>query len=552
MGMKTPEPGDTSFTNILLQEMRQFLDTDGFIDIKDLHGHMCSRKAKLWATPVHMALKPGQLSIKLYPLKPDGASPTVLSHSTAADRAIFHHLLVQVEKQLTPDDTEGIVQWLGTGAPSNVSNVIFQTTAQISSVVQNMEHSDSSILKDLAPPSKTEILTAWDRVVELVEVFRERQVAMQDSQQAKSRRTNEFLKQLNSLNQAVRGLLEYNILCDPGMQHDAALEEAINDTTLESLGVAEQLRLRQMVLSTSTPRDNAQPDNQDIDSSISIQEYKEYGPYVDPAELPSLSERVRSLANILGAHKSSEFKSLMCFKYEHHPDEHKYVLHFSVPKPYQSKSNRSQYDSLYTVMRKIKGSRRPSLDARLCIAYQLSNAIRKWHSVGWVHQGVSSHNVVFFRKDGAAHPDYLHPFLQGFELARPDSDPSIGRPMEDVAFNIYRHPSRQGTARRGHRKIHDIYSLGVVLLEIGLWQTALDMLDPRQRDSMSPQDVRSALQIACDQRLAHYAGESYQKAVSACLGADLGVDVDNEEGTHLGAAFKQKVIDRIEEGVRCS
>ena len=551
MGMKTPAPGDTSFTNILLQEMRQCLDTDGFIDVKDLHGRLCRREANLFATPFYMALKPRHPSIKLYPLKHDDAMPKMLAHSPAADRAIFHQFLVQVESQLTPDDTEGIVQWLGTGTPSNVSNVIFQTT-QISSVVQNMEHSDSSILKELAPPSKTEILTAWDRVVELVEAFRERQTAIQDSPQAKSRKTNEFLKQLNALNQAVRGLLEYSILCDPGMQHDAALQEAINDSALESLGVAEQLRLRQMVLSTTTPRDSAQADDQSIDKSISIQEYKEYGPYVDPTELPSLSERVRRLAEILGAHKSPDFRSLTCFKHEHHPDEHKYVLHFSIPKPYQSKSTPSQYDSLYTVMKKIKGPLRPSLDARLRIASQLSGAIRKWHSVGWVHQGVSSHNVVFFRKEGTAHPDYLHPFLQGFELARPDSDPSIGRPMEDVAFNIYRHPSRQGTARRGHRKVHDIYSLGVVLLEIGLWQAAVDILDPRQRDSMSSRDVRKVLQAACDQRLAHYAGESYQKAVSACLGADLGVDVDDEQGTHLGAAFKHKVIDRIDEGVGCS
>jgi hypothetical protein len=55
----------------------------------------------------------------------------------------------------------------------------------------------------------------------------------------------------------------------------------------------------------------------------------------------------------------------------------------------------------------------------------------------------------------------------GFEFSRPEFDFSSGRPDKDPARNVYRHPARQGKPDKPFAKIHDIYALGVVLLEIG-------------------------------------------------------------------------------------
>ncbi len=38
------DPGSRSFTRILLNEMRDAVARDGFVDIKDLHGHLCGRR----------------------------------------------------------------------------------------------------------------------------------------------------------------------------------------------------------------------------------------------------------------------------------------------------------------------------------------------------------------------------------------------------------------------------------------------------------------------------------------------------------------------------
>jgi hypothetical protein len=66
------------------------------------------------------------------------------------------------------------------------------------------------------------------------------------------------------------------------------------------------------------------------------------------------------------------------------------------------------------------------------------------------------------------------PYFTGFALSRPDgpaTDTSLTAPVLDVA--TYRHMDVQGFGGRAisrYRAIYDIYSLGMVLLEIGMWQ----------------------------------------------------------------------------------
>jgi hypothetical protein len=40
----------------------------------------------------------------------------------------------------------------------------------------------------------------------------------------------------------------------------------------------------------------------------------------------------------------------------------------------------------------------------------------------------------------------------------------------DVSNDIYRHPNRWGEPTSRFEKLHDVYYLSVMLLEIGLWQ----------------------------------------------------------------------------------
>jgi hypothetical protein len=105
----------------------------------------------------------------------------------------------------------------------------------------------------------------------------------------------------------------------------------------------------------------------------------------------------------------------------------------------------------------------------------------------------------------------------GFEESRENEGQSSNVGFYgDWQTNIYRHPERQGEhpANR-YSMIHDVYSLGVVLLELGLWQP-LDKYK-QQLHLKSPNQALEFLQTLAG-RTAITMGERYRDIVLFCLG----------------------------------
>lgn len=89
-----------------------------------------------------------------------------------------------------------------------------------------------------------------------------------------------------------------------------------------------------------------------------------------------------------------------------------------------------------------------------------------------VHKSFRSDNILFFPPSTSALNDSATlnldcPWILGFESSRPEDDFTDGRADSSPSRNIYRHPDRQMSPQKPFSKIHDIYALGVVLLEIG-------------------------------------------------------------------------------------
>ena len=73
-----------------------------------------------------------------------------------------------------------------------------------------------------------------------------------------------------------------------------------------------------------------------------------------------------------------------------------------------------------------------------------------------------------------------------FDLPSPLGSPaSLQWILFEPSRDIYRHPERQGQPTTPFKKIHGIYSLGVVLLEIGPWEPAIKL----QRNLFAPQSI---------------------------------------------------------------
>ncbi|KUL83513.1 hypothetical protein ZTR_10824 [Talaromyces verruculosus] len=130
-----------------------------------------------------------------------------------------------------------------------------------------------------------------------------------------------------------------------------------------------------------------------------------------------------------------------------------------------------------------------SLDKRFKVARTLAKAIYCLHSAEWLHKGIRSSNIVFLppaqTDTGTTQADvqFNHAYLVGFECSRPNSQ---DEGTENIAgtedSNLYRHPAAQGLPKADpdsylgdtgrFSKNHDIYSLGVILIELGLLMSA--------------------------------------------------------------------------------
>ncbi|KAG7130557.1 hypothetical protein HYQ45_010662 [Verticillium longisporum] len=144
-------------------------------------------------------------------------------------------------------------------------------------------------------------------------------------------------------------------------------------------------------------------------------------------------------------------------------------------------------------------------------------------------------------------PDGLsvsHPVLVGFGLGRTSDKTSETIDVRQIGshFDLYQHPELRADAHKRYKKRHDIYSLGLVLFEIGIWQSIFYF----KKDNQDAQDFRRTIRNACESHLAHFMGKAYQRAVLQCLDEDdmwkeaEGDDDDDSSETH--EVFFWKVV----------
>jgi hypothetical protein len=550
MGTKTPMPGKRSFTKALIREISSCLGTEGEVLTTTLLRNLVARKAELWATPFWIPLLQGRGEIRL---KPMGSTSTFEDANRSHES--FYRLIFRTQEDLNSSNVVEIARWLGNDMPGSVTTLkveaVLQTTTQLHNMVQGISHDDMQLGKVLDQASKSDILTAWQNVITLIKQYHAQQhdsIRNVLDTNITQQRSREFLKQLDAFNSTMTDTLERHVLNSCTTSDPSAMQEILHDPAAQSLGIADQLRLRQIVLSSDTPNTDGLSDIPSQSASAVhavLQEYKVYAEHTSAKEMSGLAARAHLLAELLSAPKSEEFRSLRCFGLLQEELDHRFVLQFEIPTCYGVDGD--QHSNLQALIRDSKGPKRPTLNERFHIALVLAKAVQKWHSVGWLHQGISGPNVIFFTKEGSERVDYMSPFLQGFDFSRPGSDPSIGISTNNIGFEIYRHIDRQGAHRKGHRKIHDLYSLGVVLLEIGLWQNAFDIISVSDKNSQlsTPRMKRDKLLGACSRRLAHYAGTAYASAVNVCLSGNFEVDLDDAMESRLARSFENKVIKEL-------
>jgi serine/threonine protein kinase len=233
-------------------------------------------------------------------------------------------------------------------------------------------------------------------------------------------------------------------------------------------------------------------------------------------------------------------------------------------------------DKVLALARSDRGIRHP-LNHRLRLANQLANSILYVHLAQFVHKHVAPENILLLTRAGAnkrgSFPYALgDPFLVGFDRTRAEQAISTGRGEMDIADCIYHHPERWGrTAGMRFSMLHDVYSLGVVLLEIALWDSLVvwlhkefgfprerfiawkfirDMFDEKAgslKDGITAEDVQEALIRYAKHHIPLIMGEGYTNVVISCLSGDFKVEKpDRFQDGGIGFVYMINVISKLE------
>ena len=176
---------------------------------------------------------------------------------------------------------------------------------------------------------------------------------------------------------------------------------------------------------------------------------------------------------------------LRCIGYRTDPAELVFAYPFSFDSPHTLR---------YHLLRNNDYS--CTLDYRFRLAQEIQEAVFSVNTAQFVHKNIRPDTIVLFSKASKppqpTRPDEIRlldesllspAYLTNWTMLRETSATSHRHGDKEWDRNFYRHYHRQGTKPQERYQIkYDIYSLGVCLLEIGLWESFV-VIDPRTKQA---------------------------------------------------------------------
>lgn len=274
----------------------------------------------------------------------------------------------------------------------------------------------------------------------------------------------------------------------------------------------------------------------------------EWRPINSPSEPVSqeLLLRVDALAGLSSTpSKPAEIRVLDCVGYYLDKERRAFGILYRFPQLRGGESGESAEPmSLFQLISSTANSThgRPFLGARFAIARSIASCILYCHSINWLHERLNSFNIVFFSRPGTpiATPRTL-PFVVGFDHSRQDKKKAFSHgPPSDERLQHYLHPDYSDG--RPFRKLFDYYSVGLVLLEIGLWRT-LESITSKYKFH-DREGVRKEVVERYLPGLLYSMGEIYYETVRACLDHGLGSKDSSDED--VATSFQELVVEKLE------
>lgn len=190
-----------------------------------------------------------------------------------------------------------------------------------------------------------------------------------------------------------------------------------------------------------------------------------------------------------------------------------------------------------------------SLYDRISLAEQLASSISFIHVLDLVHKNVRPETILVFQDD--QRPTHLGTlFLLGSKALQTTRDKIPRSDSSAWEDDIYKHPDRQAShPEEDYSSMqHDIYSLGVCLLEIGLWESFVDT-DKYKDYFVESDSLKDQYTALAKKQLPKKMGEKYMNIVINCLSCmdksneDFGNESEfqDSDGILIGVKYIEKV-----------
>jgi serine/threonine protein kinase len=291
-------------------------------------------------------------------------------------------------------------------------------------------------------------------------------------------------------------------------------------------------------------------DKQHVSNNV-IVETKNYDEHYSIESIAKeLFARLKATVRLLNTAQS--FRVLRCNGYYHDMKSFSLGLVYSYPTVLSLNQQQSQQaletSTLHSILQQdFKGQYRPLLGDRFRLAHSLAHSVFEFHKVNWVHRSLSAFNIVFFKPPAALWTDHMRePYFMGFLTSRRNDTFSFTEgPTDDEQHKKYLSPEYGKDSQR-FLQHYDYYSLGIILLELGLWRTLEDMSKGVAFQG-SREELKEALLRLALPRLGQTMGVVYQQAVQDCLCWKLQQEEQANEDCSSTAnlRFYKSVVERL-------
>jgi hypothetical protein len=259
-------------------------------------------------------------------------------------------------------------------------------------------------------------------------------------------------------------------------------------------------------------------------------EYANFDSTYRDTGVPPPLQRLESLAMFLQPMRAESQTNLSLLGYFEDPSQPRIGLVYDLPYALQNKmQTESGPDalapiSLLKLVQKASKSQNvandvplPALEHRFRMALRLTEQLHSLHSHQIAHGNINSSSVMFTTTTNESEASRLEqlrrPLWASFDLF---SKCTIEGVRRAVNFNIYKHPLDEPS--NSNREFaadlkYDLYGLGLVLLEVGLWTPIGDLY--KQKYSLA--DFKLRLEKIWIPKLGAKCGSAYMRAAETCL-----------------------------------